>query len=185
MAPRRFARFTEANIGNRLAIVLDNQVMSAPVIQSRIEDSGVIEGMASQQDASDLALVLRAGSLPAGIVYRRGADGGPVAGRRFHPGGADCGRRRAAGRLFWPCWCTTGRPGINAVLALILNAIILIAALSYFDAVLTLPGIAGCHSHHRYGGRLQRADFRTHSRGAAGRQGESSPRWMRASARRF
>jgi preprotein translocase subunit SecD len=64
----RFARFTEDNIGKRLAIVLDNQVLSAPSIQSRIEDSGRITGAANQQEAYDLALVLRSGSLPAGIV---------------------------------------------------------------------------------------------------------------------
>ena len=51
------------------------------------------------------------------------------------------------------------RSGINATLALILNALILIAALSYFDAVLTLPGIAGDHPDHRYGGGFECADF--------------------------
>ncbi|MGA2327744.1 MAG: hypothetical protein ABSH05_15785 [Bryobacteraceae bacterium] len=65
---QRFGRFTEANIGSRLAIMLDDQVLSAPSIQSRIEDSGRITGAANQQEAYDLALVLRSGSLPAGIV---------------------------------------------------------------------------------------------------------------------
>ena len=68
-AAKRFERFTEANIGNRLAIVLDNQYRSAPVIQNKISDTGRITGAASQQDASDLALVLRAGSLPASLLY--------------------------------------------------------------------------------------------------------------------
>ena len=77
---RRFGRFTEANIGNRLAIVLDNQIRSAPTIQSRIEDSGRITGAANEQDASDLALVLRAGSLPAGIIYLEERTVGPSLG---------------------------------------------------------------------------------------------------------
>jgi preprotein translocase subunit SecD len=63
-----FARFTEANIGNRLAIVLDNQVWSAPTIQGRIENQGRITGLFSQQEAFDLAMVLRSGALPAGVV---------------------------------------------------------------------------------------------------------------------
>jgi preprotein translocase subunit SecD len=65
----RFARFTESNIGKRLAIVLDNQVLSAPTIQTRIEGSGRITGVSSQQEAADLALLLRSGALPAGIVF--------------------------------------------------------------------------------------------------------------------
>jgi preprotein translocase subunit SecD len=64
---QRFGRFTEANIGNRLAIVLEEQVRSAPTIQSRIEDSGRISGAGNEQEAYDLALLLRSGSLPAGI----------------------------------------------------------------------------------------------------------------------
>jgi preprotein translocase subunit SecD len=64
---QRFGRFTESHIGSRLAIALDNQVWSAPVIQSRIEDSGRITGSVSEREASDLALVLRSGSLPARV----------------------------------------------------------------------------------------------------------------------
>jgi preprotein translocase subunit SecD len=67
-AAQRFGRYTEANIGNRLAIVLEEQVRSAPVIQSRIEDSGRISGAVNQEEAHDLALVLRSGSLPAGVL---------------------------------------------------------------------------------------------------------------------
>lgn len=66
-AAQRFGKYTEANIGGRLAIVLDDKVVSAPTIQSRIEDSGRITGGRSEQEASDLALVLRSGSLPAGV----------------------------------------------------------------------------------------------------------------------
>ena len=79
-AKGRFGKFTEANVGQRLAIVLDNQVKSAPTIQSRIEDSGRITGAGTQQESSDLALVLRAGSLPAGIIYLQEQTVGPSLG---------------------------------------------------------------------------------------------------------
>ena len=63
-AGKRFGRFTESNIGNYLAVVMDNQIYSVAVIKGRIEDSGQIENISSEQEASDLALVLRAGALP-------------------------------------------------------------------------------------------------------------------------
>src|SRR5258707_515227 len=66
-AAKKFGRFTETHVNKRLAIVLDNNIRSAPVIQNKIEDSGRITGAADQNDASDLALLLRAGSLPASV----------------------------------------------------------------------------------------------------------------------
>jgi preprotein translocase subunit SecD len=139
---QRFGRFTEANIGNRLAIVLDNQVRSAPTIQNRIDDSGRITGAASQQDASDLALVLRAGSLPAGIIYEEERSVGPSLGADSIREGIYAG---VAGLLavIIAMLVYYRHAGVNAVLALVLNSIILLACLSYFGAVLTLPGIAG------------------------------------------
>jgi len=139
---RRFARFTESNIGNRLAIVLDNQVKSAPTIQSRIEDSGRITGAASQQESSDLALVLRAGSLPAGIVYEEERTVGPSLGADSIREGLVAGLTGLVAVII-AMLAYYKKAGINAVLALFMNAVILIAALSYFDATLTLPGIAG------------------------------------------
>lgn len=138
----RFARFTEANIGNRLAIALDNQIRSAPVIQSRIEDQGRITGAASHQDASDLALVLRAGSLPAGVVYLQEQTVGPSLGADSIHKGLIAG---AIGLVFvvaFMLFYYMGA-GINAVVALVLNGVILIGCLAYLEAVLTLPGIAG------------------------------------------
>lgn len=139
---RRFARFTEANIGNRLAIVLDNQIRSAPTIQSRIEDSGRITGQGSQQESSDLALVLKAGSLPAGIQYLEERTVGPSLGADSIREGIIAGLAGLAAVIAAMLVYYKGA-GVNAVLALILNAVILLAALSYFGAVLTLPGIAG------------------------------------------
>lgn len=139
---RRFARFTEANIGNRLAIILDGQVRSAPVIQSRIEDQGRITGATSQQEASDLALVLRAGSLPAGIKYEEERTVGPSLGADSIRQGITAGLAGLAMVIGVMLVYYKGA-GINAVIALILNAILLLAIMAYFGAVLTLPGIAG------------------------------------------
>ncbi|MBL8218256.1 MAG: protein translocase subunit SecD, partial [Bryobacterales bacterium] len=79
-AARRFGRYTETNIGQRLAIVLDKAVISAPVIEGRIEDQGRITGMGGQQEAADLALNLRAGSLPAGVKVTEERTVGPSLG---------------------------------------------------------------------------------------------------------
>ena len=141
-ASKRFGRYTESNIGNRMAIVLDNQVRTAPTIQSRIEDSGVITGASSEQDAADLALILRAGSLPAGVVYLQETTVGPSLGADSIQQGIVAGAAGMAAVVL-VMLLYYKKSGINATLALILNAVILIAVLSYFEAVLTLPGIAG------------------------------------------
>lgn len=141
-AKGRFGRFTESNIGNRLAIVLDGQVRSAPTIQARIEDQGRITGAANQQDASDLSLILRSGSLPASIVYLEERTVGPSLGTDSIHQGLAAGvvgliAVVAVMLLYYK------KSGVNATVGLVLNAVILIAALAYFEAVLTLPGIAG------------------------------------------
>jgi preprotein translocase subunit SecD len=141
-AAKRFERYTEANIGNRAAIVVDNQIISAPTIESRIGDTGRITGAQSNEEASDLALNLRAGSLPAGIGYLYERTVGPSLGadsirEGFWAGIVGLIAVVLAMLLYYK------RSGINATLALFLNAVILIAALSYFGATLTLPGIAG------------------------------------------
>jgi preprotein translocase subunit SecD len=139
---RRFERYTETHIGKRLAIVLDNAVRSAPTIQNKISDSGRITGAADQQEASDLALVLRAGSLPASVVYLEERTVGPSLG-------ADSIRQGLVSGFVGLVAVLTvmlvyyRKAGVNAAIALVMNALILIGALSYFDAVLTLPGIAG------------------------------------------
>ncbi len=138
----RFERFTESNIGNKLAVILDNQIRSVATIQSKISDSGRISNLGSQEEASDLALVMRSGSLPAGIKYEEERVVGPSLGADSVKQGLIAG---VAGLLavIFVMLVYYKKSGINAVLALILNTVILIAALSYFHAVLTLPGIAG------------------------------------------
>ena len=141
-AAARFGPFTEANIGHRMAIVLDHQVYSAPVIQGRIDDNGEITGNFNQDSAHDLALVLRAGALPASIKYLEERTVGPSLG-------ADSirqGVRASIGSIlvvmiFLVFYYRLS--GVNAVVALFLNLLILIAFMAFAGAVLTLPGIAG------------------------------------------
>jgi preprotein translocase subunit SecD len=141
-AAARFGPFTETNIGHRMAIVLDHQVYSAPVINGRIDDSGVIEGNFSQESAQDLALVLRAGALPASIKYLEERTVGPSLGADSIREGV---RASIASivvvMIFLVIYYRLS--GVNAVVALFLNLIILVAFMAYAGAVLTLPGIAG------------------------------------------
>ncbi len=141
-AAKRFARYTEANIGNRAGIVVDGQVISAPTIQARISDTGRITGAATQEEAADLALNLRAGSLPASVIYIEERTVGPSLGADSIREGFRAGIAGLVAVVLWMLFYYR-RSGINATLALVLNAIILVAALSYFEATLTLPGIAG------------------------------------------
>jgi len=141
-AGRRFGRYTESNVGNKLAVLLDGRARSVAVINSKIEDSGVITGAGSQQEAADLALVLTSGSLPAGVVYLEERTVGPSLGADSIRDGLLAGAV-GVGAVVLVMLVYYKRAGINAVLALVLNAIILVAVLAYLGAVLTLPGIAG------------------------------------------
>lgn len=141
-ASKRFGAFTGSHVGDRLAIVLDKQVVSAPVIKSKITDNGVIEGLSGQEEAKDLALNLRSGSLPAGVQYLDDRTVGATLGSDSIRDGIISGIAGVIAVVTIMLVYYKGS-GINATLALILNAIILVAALSYFGAVLTLPGIAG------------------------------------------
>lgn len=141
-AGKRFGRFTEANIGNKLAVLLDNQARSVAVINGKIEDQGVITGSPNQQEASDLSLVLTSGSLPAGVVYLEERTVGPSLGADSIQDGLTAGMF-GVGAVVLVMLLYYKKAGINATLALVLNALILLAALAYFGAVLTLPGIAG------------------------------------------
>jgi preprotein translocase subunit SecD len=141
-AAARFGPFTENNIGKAMAIVLDHQVYTAPVIRGRIEDNGEISGNFSEDAAKDLALVLKAGALPASIKYLEERTVGPSLG-------ADSireGVRASLGSIivvmiFLVFYYRLS--GVNAVVALVLNLLILIAFMAWVGAVLTLPGIAG------------------------------------------
>jgi preprotein translocase subunit SecD len=138
----RFGRVTEQNVGRLLAIVLDNRVVDAPVIKMRITDSGRISGGFTPQRAADLALVLRSGALPASINYLSEQTVGPSLGADSIRHGIIASIVGLVAVMAFMLFYYRGS-GINATLALVLNLLILIAALGYFGAVLTLPGIAG------------------------------------------
>ena len=139
---QKFGAATGANIGKRLAIILDNRVQSAPSIKDRITDQGVIEGTFSPEEANDLALVLRAGALPAGLTYLEERTVGPSLGLDSIRKGVTASVVGAV-LVFIAMALYYRRAGWNAILALILNAILLAAAMAMFEATLTLPGIAG------------------------------------------
>jgi preprotein translocase subunit SecD len=138
----KFQQLTSSNINRRLAIVLDNKVVSAPNIQSAIADQGQITGSFSQQEASDLALVLRSGSLPASLTTLEERTVGPSLGRDSIRQGflaSAIGFVLLVGAII----LYYKGAGVNAVLALLLNLVILLGMMAFFKATLTLPGIAG------------------------------------------
>ena len=138
----KFSAYTGAHIGDRMAIVLDNKVRSAPVIRGHISDSGIIEGNFTVQGAEDLALVLRAGALPASITYLEERTVGPSLGRDSVIRGLRAGLVGLALVVGFMLFYYKGA-GINANVALILNSVLLLGAIGMFKATLTLPGIAG------------------------------------------
>jgi preprotein translocase subunit SecD len=141
-AARRFGPFTEQNKGRQMAIELEHRVYSAPVIQGRIDDNGRIDGNFSQESAHDLALVLRAGALPASIKYLEERTVGPSLGADSIRHGVQASILSLLVVMVFMVFYYR-LSGVNAVLALLLNLVILLAAIAMFGAVLTLPGIAG------------------------------------------
>ena len=138
----RFGRVTGANVGKLLGVVLDNRVYEAATIQSQITDRGEITGPFTEQKVQDLALVLRTGALPATITYLSEETVGPSLGAdSIRHGVVACIVGFVAIMTFMLIYYRGA--GINADLALLMNLIILVAALGYIGAVLTLPGIAG------------------------------------------
>jgi protein-export membrane protein SecD len=140
---RRFGQVTQANVGNQLAIVLDNRVISAPVIRSPIiGGSGIIEGGFTVESAQDLALLLRAGALPAPLIVLEERSVGPSLGQDSIEDGqvaSIVGALLVTGFMVASYFTF----GVLAVIAMSINVILLIAALSALGATLTLPGIAG------------------------------------------
>jgi len=140
---RRFADVTRTNLGHRFAIVLDNKVISAPVIQGVIPGgSGQISGSFTAQSATDLALLLRAGALPAPLAVIESRSVGPELGADSIRAGA---LSLLVGLLLVVGFMGTfyGLFGWLANIALVANLVLMVAILSLFGAVLTLPGMAG------------------------------------------
>lgn len=138
-----FGDITAKNIGRRFAIVLDDQVITAPVIQSVISGgSGQISGSFDPQTASDLAVLLRAGALPATLDVVEERTVGPSLGADSIAGGITAGIVGTIAVMLF-MFVVYGRFGLFANLALIVNIGMIFAALSTLGATLTLPGIAG------------------------------------------
>ncbi len=140
---QRFYNFTSAHVGESLGVVLDNKVQEVANIKEAIRDTGEISGGSmSQQQAKDLSMILRSGALPAGIKYLEERTVGPSLGTDSIRAGV---RAAVVGMLavliFMLIYYRAA--GINADVALLLNLIILLGFMGYFEAVLTLPGIAG------------------------------------------
>lgn len=138
----KFKRETGRNVGRRLAIILDGRVESAPTINSQIGAEGVIQGRFTTQEADELAKVLRAGALPATLKYLQEMTVGASLGKdAIRSGVIASGAGMAFLALFMLVYYRIS--GLNAVVALAANLLILLGAMAYFSATLTLPGIAG------------------------------------------
>lgn len=138
-----FSEITSANVGKRFAIVLDNQVITAPVIQQPITGgSGQISGNFTTQSANDLAVLLRAGALPATLDVIEERSVTASLGEDSIRGGVLAGIVSAISTLAFML-VAYGLFGAFANLALILNIVLIVGLLSILGATLTLPGIAG------------------------------------------
>ncbi len=139
---RIFQELTGENIGEQLAIVLDERVYSAPVIRSRIASRGQIEGRFTSQEAADLAVVLRSGSLAVPVVIEEERTVGPALGQDSIDRGV---RAASLGLLIILGFMIVyyRLSGVYAAIALMANLLLLIGLMSLFEATLTLPGMAG------------------------------------------
>lgn len=139
---KKFGQLTGANIGKNLAIVLDNTVQSAPTIQARITKQGRISGTFSAEEARALAIVLKAGALPAPVKVIEKKTIGPTLGEDSIKSGLSASFYALVIILAFMLVYYKAA-GFIADIALLLNFVFTVAIMSYFSATLTLPGIAG------------------------------------------
>ena len=138
----KFGKATGENIGRFLAIVLDNRVQSAPRIEGRINDEGRISGSFTSQEVADLSLILNSGALPASMSYLEERTIGPTLGAdSIRSGVAASLAGLALVVLFMLAYYKL--TGINAVIAMVCNLVLVLGLMAYFGAAMTLPGIAG------------------------------------------
>jgi preprotein translocase subunit SecD len=139
---QKFGAWTAAHINDYMGVVLNNEVKSIAYIKSAISDSGEISGRFTKQSADDLVLTLRSGALPASIEYMEERTVGASLGDDSIRSGV---RASVVGLIMVVLFMLVyyRGSGVNAVVALILNMILMIAGLILFQATLTLPGIAG------------------------------------------
>ena len=140
---RKFGTYTAENIGAPFAIVLDDEVISAPTIQSAIPGgSGIITGNFTVEESTNLAVLLRAGALPAGLTFVEERTIGPELGQDSIDAGK-IATSVAFGAVLFFMWASYGLFGLFANIALIINVGMIFGLLSLIGATLTLPGIAG------------------------------------------
>jgi preprotein translocase subunit SecD len=139
---RKFGKVTGENVGRYLAIILDNRVQSAPRIESRIDNEGRISGSFTSEEVNDLSLVLRSGALPAGMSYLEERVIGPTLGADSIRAGIQAS---LAGLLMVGVFMLFyyKLAGINAIVSVVVNLLLLLGFMAEVGAVMTLPGIAG------------------------------------------
>jgi preprotein translocase subunit SecD len=138
----KFGKVSGENIGRSLAIILDGRVQSAPRLESRITTDGRITGSFTQEEVQNLSLILRSGALPATLTYLEEKTIGPSLGADSIRSGVVAS---VVGLLLVAVFMLGyyRLSGINAVVALVFNLVILLGMMAYIGAVMTLPGIAG------------------------------------------
>ncbi len=189
---REFESLTEKNVGKRMAIVLDENVNSAPRINEKIGSGSAvitmggrsrIAGQDPMAEANTLALVLKAGALPAPVTIGEIRQVGASLGDELiKKGGLAALVGLALVVVFMAFYYR--KSGLIADVALILNGLLILAGLAFFNATLTLPGHRRLRAHPRHRGRRQRAHQRARPRGAAPREEPRAPRSTRATTGR-
>ncbi len=139
---RKFGKVSGENIGRQLAIILDGRVQSAPTLETRINSEGRITGSFTPEEVQDLSLKLRSGALPAKLDYLEEQTIGPTLGADSIRSGVTAS---VVGLLLVTVFMLIyyKLSGVNAVVALVFNLVILLGLMAYVGAVMTLPGIAG------------------------------------------
>jgi preprotein translocase subunit SecD len=140
-AAQRFGTFTQSNIGRPLGVVLDERVMSVATIQDRITDNGQITGI-GREEMQDLVITLKSGALPASLTYEEERTVGPSLGRASIEAGVYAS---VAGLLMVMVFMLVyyRLTGINAIVSVAVNLVLLLGMMAYLGATMTLPGIAG------------------------------------------
>jgi preprotein translocase subunit SecD len=139
---QKFGKLSGENLGRYLAIILDNKVVSAPKLEGRITDQGRISGGFTAESANDLSLTLRSGALPASLTNLQESVVGPSLGADSIRAGILSSIVGLALIMVFMLFYYRFS-GINAIVALLFNLIILLGLMAYFGATMTLPGIAG------------------------------------------
>jgi preprotein translocase subunit SecD len=139
---RKFGKVSGENIGRQLAIILDGRVQSAPTLESKINTEGRITGSFTTEEVQNLSLILRSGALPAKLDYLEERTIGPSLGADSIRSGV---MASVVGLLLVTMFMLVyyQLSGVNAVVALVFNLVILLGMMAYVGAVMTLPGIAG------------------------------------------